>query len=129
MESEEQAIRETHAAWVAAVNTPGLARLQAMMTDDVVFLGPGQAPFGRDGFHDGFLAGHAQYRIQCLSDLQEVVVVGDVAYARARDTLTLVPRQGGATVRMAGDRLTVYRRRADGRWLLARDAHTLVTVA
>jgi ketosteroid isomerase-like protein len=28
-------------------------------------------------------------------------------------------------MRLAGHRLTVYRKQLDGRWLLARDAHTL----
>jgi ketosteroid isomerase-like protein len=40
----------------------------------------------------------------------------------------VIPRAGGVAQRLAGDRLTVYRKQADGRWLLARDAHTLTAV-
>lgn len=42
--------------------------------------------------------------------------------------MSVTPRAGGVAMRLAGDRLTVYRRQPDGRWLLARDAHTLVVV-
>jgi ketosteroid isomerase-like protein len=57
--------------------------------------------------------------------LEEVVTVGEVAYARSRDALAVTPRAGGEEKRLAGYRMTVYRKHADGRWLLARDAHTL----
>jgi ketosteroid isomerase-like protein len=57
--------------------------------------------------------------------LDEVVVVGELAFARARDSVTVTPHGGGEPTRFAGHRLTVYRKQADGRWLLARDANTL----
>jgi uncharacterized protein (TIGR02246 family) len=49
MSPEEREIREVHSAWIEAVNAGDLGRLLTLMTDDVVFLNPGQAPFGRDG--------------------------------------------------------------------------------
>jgi len=55
------------------------------------------------------------------------VVAGDAACAVSHDALTVAPRAGGATVHMAGDRLTVYRKRG-GRWLLARAAHPVAPV-
>ena len=47
---DEQAIREVHSAWIDAVNVGDLGHLLTLMADDVVFLNPGQAPLGRDGF-------------------------------------------------------------------------------
>jgi len=129
MDSAERAVRDHHAIWIAAVNSGDLDRLMAMMTDDVIFLHPGRAPFGRDDFPDGFLAAHRDNRIDCRSDLEEVTVVGAVAYSVCCDALTVVPRAGGKTVELAGERLTVYRLQADGRWLLACDANTLAVVA
>ena len=84
---------------------------------------------GRDDFPSGFSAAHQRATILCVSEPENVVVAGDVAYTVARDALTLTPRAGGPAVRLAGHRLTVYRRQPDGRWLLARDAHTLAPVA
>ena len=128
MGPDEREIREVHSTWIDAVNAGDLDRLLTLMADDVVFLNPGQAPFGRDGFSANFSAAHQQVRIRCISELEEVVVVGEVAYTRSRDSLSVIPRAGGETMQLAGDRLTVYRKHPDGRWLLARDAHTLSPV-
>jgi uncharacterized protein (TIGR02246 family) len=125
MEHDERAIREVHSTWIDAVNAGDLVRLLTLMTDDAVFLSPGQAPANRAGFSSNFPVVHQQARIRCSSELEEVVVAGDVAYTRSRDALSVAPRGGGEGTRLAGYRITVYRRQADGRWLLARDAHTL----
>jgi uncharacterized protein (TIGR02246 family) len=129
MGSDERAIREMHAIWIEAVNAGDLVRLLTLMAEDVVFLNPGQAPFGRDGFPVGFSAAHQQSRIRCISDLEEVEIVGDVAYTLCRDSLSVTPRAGGEAMQLAGHRVTIYRKQPDGRWLLARDANTLSPVA
>ena len=129
MGSGEQAIRELHATWIAAVNAGDLEGLLALMTDDVVFLNPGRPPFGRDGFPAGFSAAHQQSRILCVSELAEVVIVGEVAYTICQDSLSVTPRAGGATLELGGHRITIFRKQPDGRWLLARDANTLTPVA
>lgn len=128
MESDEREVREVHSTWISAVNAGDLARLLTLMADDAVFLNPGQEPLGRDGLSANFSAAHQQVRIRCSSDLEEVVVVGEVAYTRSRDALSVTPRAGGDATQLAGHRLTVYRRQPDGRWVLARDAHTLSPV-
>lgn len=129
MEPDERAIREVHTTWIAAVNAGDVARLLTLMTADVVFLNPGRAPIGRDEFPVGFSAGHQHSRIRCVSELEEVVIVGELAFTRCRDSLSVIPRAGGESTELAGDRLTIYRKQPDGRWLLARDAHTLSRVA
>jgi len=125
MKSDEQEIREVHSTWISAVNAGNLTRLLALMADDVVFLNPGKAPFGRDGFSANFPAAPRQIQIVCKSELEDVVVVGEVAYTWSRDTLSVTRRAGGEAKQFAGHRITVYRKQPDGRWLLARDAHTL----
>jgi uncharacterized protein (TIGR02246 family) len=125
MGSDEREIREAYSTWISAVNAGDLVRLLTLMADDVVFLNPGRAPSGRDGFSANFSAAHKQFRIRCSSELEEVVVVGEVAYTRSRDALSVTPRAGGEATQLAGHRITVYRKQLDGRWLLARDAHTL----
>jgi uncharacterized protein (TIGR02246 family) len=129
MGSDERSIREVHTTWIEAANAGDLVRLLTLMTDDVVFLNPGRPPFGRDGFPVGFSAAHAQFRIRCISELEEVEIVGDVAYTLCRDSVTVTPHAGGAATELAGHRITIYRKQHDGRWLLARDANTLSPVA
>lgn len=130
MGHDEQAIRALHSTWIDAVNAGDLSLLLGLMTDDCCLLNPGGAPVGRDEFSAVFLAAHQQARIRCISELEEVVVVagGEVAYTRSRDSLSVTPLGGGETKHFAGHRLTIYRKQPappDGRWLLARDAHTL----
>lgn len=129
MEPEEREIRAVHSAWIAAVDAGDLDRLLALMTPDAVFLSPGRQPSGREEFAADFPAAHREFRIRCRSEPSEVVVVGEVAWTWSRDDLSVTPRAGGPPTRLAGHRMTVYRKQADGRWRLARDAHTLVPVA
>jgi uncharacterized protein (TIGR02246 family) len=129
MRTDEREIHNVHSMWINAVNAGDLARLLTLMTGDVVFLNPGQAPFGRDGFSTAFLAAHKQAVIRCISELEEVVVVGEVAYTRSRDALSVTARGGGEATQFAGYRMTIYRRQPDGRWLLSHDVHTLSAVA
>ena len=75
----------------------------------------------------GFSTAHQQLQLLCVSELEQIVVAGDVAYTVCRDSLSMTPRAGGETTKLAGHRLTIYRKQPDGRWLLARDAHTLTT--
>jgi uncharacterized protein (TIGR02246 family) len=125
MYPEEREIRGLHSIWINAVNAGDLVRLLTLMTDDAVFLSPGQKPHGREGFSANFAAASERLIVHCSSELEEVVVVGEVAYAWSRDALTVTPRSGGAITHLAGHRITIYRRQPDNRWLLARDAHTL----
>ena len=133
MRTDEQEIRELHSTWIDAVNAGDLARLLSLMTVDAVFLNPGKAPLGREGFSSAFPDAQKrapkQMRIDCRSELEEVVVSGEVAYTRSRDALFVTQRAGGEAKQLAGHRITVYRKQPDGRWLLARDAHTLSPVA
>lgn len=124
-EADKREIGVLHSAWNVALNAGDLAALMELMTDDAVFIGPGQAPIGKEDFSSNFLATCQQFRFTCISELQEVVVAGDVAYARSQDSLTVASRADGDATQLAGHRMTIYRRQADGGWLLARDAHTL----
>ena len=128
MASDEQEIRTVHSMWINAVNAGDLARLLPLMAEDVIFLTPGHAPFGREVFSSTFMTAHQQMRIDCTSQLEEVVVTGEVAYTRSRDALSVTPRAGGKTAQLAGHRMTVYRKQHEGCWLLSRDAHTLSAV-
>jgi len=127
--TDEQAIRDAHDAWIAAVNSGDTERLLALMAADAVFMNPGEEPLGRDGFPAKFTSAHRRFHIQCVSELQETVVLGDMAHTRCRDSLCVTPRDGGATTRLAGYRLSVWRRQPDGRWLFSRDANTLSPVS
>ncbi|WP_342119837.1 YybH family protein [Pseudoduganella sp. OTU4001] len=128
MAAERSEIHDFMETWIKAVNAGDIARLLTMVTDDVVLVGPGGAPFGREVFEATFTGAHKELVINCASEVDDVVIAGDVAYSVCHDSLSVTPRAGGAATRLAGHRVTVYRKGADGRWRLARDAHTLQPV-
>jgi uncharacterized protein (TIGR02246 family) len=128
--TDEQQIRDLVATWMSASRTGDADTVLSLMTDDVVFLVPGQPPMRKADFAAAARAqgGADAPAIDGASDIEEIVVVGDVAYLRSRLTVTVTPPHGGKPMRRAGYTLTILRRE-HGRWLLARDANLLVAVA
>ena len=48
--SDEDAIRAAVALWMSASQAGDGATVLSLMTDDAVFMVPGQAPFGKEAF-------------------------------------------------------------------------------
>ena len=51
--TDEQAIREVVEQWMAASKAGDTETVLGLMTDDVLFMTPGQEPFGKDAFRNG----------------------------------------------------------------------------
>lgn len=127
MPSDEQQIRELHATWLRASKAGDTATVLGLMTDDALFLVPGQAPFGKQVFATASQGQqNAGMEIDGDSEVLEIQVAGDWAHMLTRLAVT-VRQSGTAPVVRSGHTMTVLARRA-GRWLLHRDANLLVTV-
>ena len=124
MHPDEQAIRELIDRWPRATAAGDIAELMTMMAEDVVFLTPGQGPMRRDDFTAGFLAAIEHVRIEAQSQLQEIEVVQDLAYAWNYLDVCVTPRAGGTPKRRSGYTLTILRK-LGGAWVIARDANLL----
>lgn len=98
------------------------ATVLSLMTDDVVFTVPGQAPFGKAEFAAASQAQQGM-RIDGTAEILELQVLGDWAFLRNRIDLSITPPGAAQPMRRAGYTLTLVRRDASGRWLLARDAN------
>ena len=122
---DEQEIRNLVATWMAATKAGDVEAVLALMADDAVFLVAGQAPFGKQKFAETMRGplGKPRAQIEGRSEIQEVHVSGDIAYAWAKLQVDVTPT-AGKPIRRAGHTLTVFRR-TGGRWLLARDANLL----
>ena len=123
MSPDERAIHDVIATWLSASAAGDNEKVLTLMSDDVVFLVAGRS-FGKEEFSAGQNA-LATHRIEASSDVREVVVSGDLAYARTELTVTMTPLAGGAANRRSGPTLSIFRREANGRWVLARDANLL----
>ena len=124
MTNDEREIRELVDRWMAASKAGDLPVVLSLMTEDVIFMVPGQPPFGKQAFAKAS-EGMKDVRIEGTSDIQEIQVMGDWAYLRNHFTMTVTPPGGGKPMRRSGYTLTILRKEADGKWRLARDANLL----
>ena len=126
--SDEKEIRDLVQTWMAATKAGDAATVLSLMTDDVMFLVPGQAPFGRSAFEDAAASqADSAVAFDGESKILEIAVHGDWAYMISHLTV-VATRPGGTqpTVR-AGHTLTILRKDA-GSWKIARDANLLTPV-
>jgi uncharacterized protein (TIGR02246 family) len=123
MTEDERAIRDLVETWMAASRAGDLATVMSLMADDAIFLVPGRKPFGKEEFAAASKA-MKDVRVDGRSDIEELRVLGDWAYLRSRLEVTVTP-PGGPALRRSGYTLTILRKTADGRWVLARDANLL----
>jgi uncharacterized protein (TIGR02246 family) len=122
--SDEQAIRDAIERWMTATREGDADTVLGLMTDDVVFMTPGRAPFGKAEFAAQSKAMQG-VEIDGRSEVLEVRVAGAFAWTRAHITIT-VNAPGGKSARRAGHVLSVWQKGADGRWRILRDANLVV---
>jgi uncharacterized protein (TIGR02246 family) len=123
MTEDEQAIRQVIETWMRASREGDTQTVLSLMTEDVVFMVPGRPPFGREAFQQASNA-MAGVRLEGTSEIVELQVQGGWAFSRNHIDLTMTP-PSGEPVRRSGYTLTLYRKEADGRWRLMRDANLL----
>lgn len=121
MNSDEHAIRELIDTWMEASKRGDTQTVLSLMTDDVVFMVPGREPFGKDAFASSSKA-MQNVTIDGRATIVELKIRGDWAYLRNHIEMTITA-PGRDPQRRAGYTLTILRKHADGRWLLARDAN------
>lgn len=127
MNTDEQAIREVVATWIAATKTGDVETVLGLMADDVVFLVPGQRPMiGKSAYAAAARPKPDQPppQIDGTSEIQEIKVLGDWAFMWTKLRIVVTPPGGAAPVTRAGYTLTILNRQK-GRWVLARDANLL----
>jgi uncharacterized protein (TIGR02246 family) len=120
---DERAIRDLVETWMSASNRGDVEAVLSLMDDNVIFMTPGGAPFGKEKFKAG-LESMRGVKMEARADIQEVEVLGDWAWLRNHIDLTITP-EGGEPRHRSGYTLTILRKAADGHWRLHRDANLL----
>lgn len=130
MSTDEQQIRDLVATWMRATKAGDIDTVLDLMTEDVIFLVVGRDPMvGRAAFASSARPKSGQApQFDGTSDIQEVVVSGDVAWMWTRLRVVVTPPGGQPPFTRAGTTLSVLRKEG-GRWRIARDANLLTTVA
>lgn len=126
MTPDEQEIRNLIATWMAATKAGDVEKVLGLMTDDVVFLVPGQPPMRKPDFA---AAARAQAnpggpKFDGASEIQEIKVLGDWAFMWTKLTVTVTPPGAAEKITRSGHTLSVLQKQ-QGKWALARDANLL----
>ena len=122
--SDEEAIRNLVKTWLDATRKGDFNTVLSLMPDDVVFMVPGQEPFGKAAFAANS-SKMKEMRIEGTSDIQELQVLGDWAWMRNRLRVVITLPNGTPMVR-SGYTLTILRKTAPGNWVVARDANMVM---
>ncbi len=121
MTDDERAIRNLIETWMTATQAGDMETVLSLMADDVIFMVPGQAPFGKDAFRAGTEAMKTM-TMEGSADIRELKVFGDWAYLRNYIEVTITPA-GGQPLRRSGYTLSILRKEPRGNWVLTRDAN------
>ena len=122
--TNEQALRDLGQLWATASERGDVATLLSLVADDVVFIVPGQKPFGKEAFAESIRLTRApQIRVQ--SELLELTVLDDWAWMRSHLDVTSAAADGDHD-RKIGDVLRILRKTSEGRWVITRDTSLLM---
>lgn len=130
MQKDEKEIRELVETWISASKAGDLETVLSLMTEDVVFLGPGRPPMiGKASFAEASKAqSERPFEMSVTSDIQEIQVFGEWAYMWTKLSVVVTPPGGGPSMTRAGHTLSILRKQ-NGKWVLARDANMLSPVS
>ena len=120
---DEKAIRQLVTSWIEASTKGDLKTLLNLMTDDVIFLTPGQEPFGKEKFKELSQA-MKQIKIEGTSEIKEIKIMSDWAYTRNYLKIKTID-PSGLVVNRSGYTLTIFHKGPDSQWRIARDANLL----
>ena len=121
MSEDEPAIRELVDCWMSASKRCDTQALMELMTDDVMFIVPGQAPFGKAEFKAASEAMH-KMSLDGHAEICEIHVFEKWAWMRNHIEIEM-REPGKAPVQRRGFTLTIVQKGADGRWRVSRDAN------
>ena len=127
MSEDERAIRSVVASWIEATQRGDIDAVLNLLTEDALFLTPGQPPMTRAAFEVASRSqAVAKLHIEARSEIKEVKIEGAMGYLWSHLAVTVSP-PGGNPIQREGHTLTVFMK-VGGRWLLHRDANLLAKV-
>ena len=119
--SDEEAIKALIEEVQVCYNDGDPARLMALWADDGVSMPPGvPALSGMAAIMASEERGMAENSYELVIAIEEVVVLGDWAFARGTYTNTLIATAGGEPFPQDGKWMFIPQRQGDGSWKIAR---------
>ncbi len=121
IEADVQAIRNLQEQLTLAYNTGDAELLASLHSTDVVRMPPG-APdvVGSEAVLEGSRQSFSLADVELSNASDEILVSGDLAFARGVATSTSLPKDGSEGASSSTRYLHIYQRQADGGWLISR---------
>ncbi len=116
------AIKRLYEDWRTPWETGDAAGVANFCTDDTIQM-PAEEPdiVGRDAFRSSLESVFAQFAVHGnSSEVLEVEISGDLAFARGKYAITLTPKAGGEPARYSGKFVHLLKRQPDGSWKIYR---------
>ena len=125
MITDEQQIRDLVSAWQEASKAGDTETVLRLMTDDVMFLTPGNKPMSKEAFKAASeKMSRSSVKFDGTSEILEINICGDWAYVITSLRVTITPASATKPAVRSGHTLSIMRKQ-NGTWLLARDANML----
>ena len=119
--SDVEAIHELFRKRVATGNAGDVAAWVDLFTDDAVIMPANRSTIrGKSAIREWEQKFADTFSAEGQILPVETVVAGDWAFVRTSSIGTLVPKRGGAAIRIDGKELAVLQRQRDGSWKIAR---------
>jgi uncharacterized protein (TIGR02246 family) len=120
--TDANAIRQMFQGFVAAKLARDVERELSFVTDDAVYTLPGMPEVaGKAALRGWWTSREAADSLEAFElDPGEIVVAGDLAYARGTSTSRFRNRRTGQISNQVIRHLDILRRQPDGRWLISR---------
>lgn len=115
-------IRAFNTRYLAAINSGNSAALARLTGDNHVMIAGGRPPVVGKAANDA--ANRRTLKRLKIGERWfpiETVIASNLAYQRGTFTVVASPKGGGPARTMHGNYLRIYRRRADGTWIMTRD--------
>jgi len=120
--ADEAAIADFNRRYLAAINGGDIDSLATLTDDGHLMISSGRAPMvGKKALVDAMSRAFETTSFNEAWAPEETVVSGDLAYQRGTFVVEATPKSGGETSRTVGNFLRIYRKQADGRWLMTHD--------
>ena len=120
MQAQTASLKQRHQAWLEAVNSGDLEGWGAVVTEDIVWIPPGQTVIeGREALAEWLRPFIEAYEYRFATTSQAVRMVGERALERSDYLSRVKPRSGGEELEHGGRYVALWRQE-EGRWYMER---------
>lgn len=120
------AIRQMFREWKDAVTAKDIPRLLSFITEDAVFMPPGQPLIrGKKQVEALYQMSFSKFNMEQEFQIEEIQIAGDWAFLWGIDSAKLTPTDGGPAVDAKGMGISILRRQPDGSWKFSRGINNM----